>query len=288
MPTPELFRREARDLLAELPEGSATLVYADPPFFTQREFATNSHARRRAGEEAAFDDRWDSFDAYLAFLEELARGARRVLRPEGSFVLHLDPKTSHYAKVRVDGVFSREAFASEIVWRYRRWPAKTKNFQRVHDVLLRWVRDPAVEPVFRQLYEPLAESTQKTWGDKKQLALFRDGKRAVSSSTDEPSKGAPLGDVWEISIVAPVAKERTGYPTQKPLALLERLVDALTQPGDLVVDPVAGSGTTLAAATKLGRRAIGGDVGEVALRIACERLGIVVSEQVAGAPPPAG
>ncbi len=276
IPRAELHRADAEELLARLPEGSATLVYADPPFFTQRDFKTNSHARREHGEEEAFEDRWDDLEAYLSFVVGLARGARRVLRPEGSFVLHLDPKASHSAKVRCDEVFGRDAFASEIIWRYRRWPAKTRNFQRVHDVLLRWVRDPAATPVFHQLYEPLAESTRRIWGENKQLALFRDGKRTRSSTTDERSRGVPLGDVWEMPILAPISKERTGYPTQKPLALLSRLVEALTDAGDLVVDPVAGSGTALLAAAKLGRRAIGGDRGEVALRIAAARLGVEI------------
>src|SRR5690606_34225814 len=104
-------------------------------------------------------------------------------------------------KVVCDEVFGIECFASEVIWRYRRWPAKTKNFQRVHDVMLRYVRDPDVAPRFHQLYEPLAPSTQKTWGTKKQRAVVdENGRRLRSSSTEEPSRGTPLGDVWEIGI----------------------------------------------------------------------------------------
>jgi site-specific DNA-methyltransferase (adenine-specific) len=188
-------------------------------------------------------------------------------------VLHVDPKTSHYAKILLDELFGMDCFASEIVWRYRRWPAKTPNFQRVHDVLLRYTRTATKKPLFNQLFEPLAASTRATWGSRKQRAVFDDsGRRARSSTTEEGSPGAPLGDVWDISIVAPVAKERTGYPTQKPEALLERILLTLTNAGDLVIDPYVGSGTTLAVAARLDRSAIGIDQNPEAIRVTQERL----------------
>jgi len=205
-------------------------------------------------------------------------------------VLHVDPKTSHYAKVLCDEIFGPRAFASEIVWRYRRWPAKTKNFQRVHDVLLRYVKNPDSAPKFAQLYEPLAASTLATWGDKKQRAVVdSDGRRSRSSKTAEKTAGAPLGDVWEISIVAPVARERTGYPTQKPEALLGRLIEACTAPGDAVLDPYLGSGTTLSVAARLGRVGTGIDANPRALHIARQRLAaaeITAAEAVVSAPKP--
>jgi site-specific DNA-methyltransferase (adenine-specific) len=262
--------------LAERGERAA-LVYLDPPFFTGREHALVERRRVASGIERtlhkAFDDRWESLDAYLAALAPRVAAARELLLPEGCLVLHVDPKTSHYSKVLCDEVFGSDCFASEIVWRYRRWPSKTKNFQRVHDVLLRYVRDPKVEPRFRQLYEPLAPSTLATWGDRKQRAVTdRSGRRLRSSSTKDATPGTPLGDVWDIGIVAPVARERTGYPTQKPEALLERLVSACTEPGDLVVDPYVGSGTTLAVCARTGRRAIGIDIGRRALLLTRRRL----------------
>jgi site-specific DNA-methyltransferase (adenine-specific) len=262
--------------LAKRPE-RATLVYLDPPFFTGRE---HNHVERSRGADGivrklvpAFDDRWQSLPHYLSELAERLRLARELLDPAGCLVLHVDPKTSHYAKVLCDEIFGADAFASEIVWRYRRWPAKTKNFQRVHDVLLRYVKDPDCEPRFQQLYEPLAASTAKTWGTRKQRAVVNsEGRRTRSSVTEQASPGAPLGDVWDISIIAPVARERTGYPTQKPEALLERLISACTAPGDLVVDPYCGSGTTLAVAARLGRRAVGIDQSPQALAITQKRL----------------
>lgn len=255
----------------------ATLVYLDPPFFTGREHLLVERKRTATGierhESEGFDDRWSSLDEYLAAMFDRIVAARELLLREGCLVLHVDPKTSHYLKILCDEVFGSDAFASEIVWRYRRWPAKTKNFQRVHDVLLRYVRDPSAEPRFQQLYEPLAASTLATWGTRKQRAVTdTSGRRLRSSTTAEASPGTPMGDVWDIGIIAPVAKERTGYPTQKPEALLERLLEACTCPGDLVIDPYCGSGTTLAVAARLGRRGIGIDSNRRALTLTKRRL----------------
>lgn len=256
----------------------AALVYLDPPFFTGRE---HSQVTRRRADDGrierellpAFDDRWNSLEDYLSSLLDRIAIARDLLLPEGCLILHVDPKTSHYLKVLCDEVFGQRCFASEIVWRYRRWPAKTRNFQRMHDVLLRYVKDPDTPPRFHQLYEPLAPSTRKTWGEGKQRAVVdRTGRRLRSSTTNEASPGTPLGDVWDIGIIAPVARERTGYPTQKPEALIERLLLALTEPDDLVIDPYLGSGTTVAVCARHGRRAIGIDSNRRAVQIARKRL----------------
>jgi site-specific DNA-methyltransferase (adenine-specific) len=248
------------------------LAYLDPPFFTQKTYRMDSG-------EVAFEDRWESMDAWVTRLQRVAEAAFGLLVPEGSLVVHLDSKTSHYAKVALDQVLGRKRFASEIVWRYRRWPTRTRNFQRVHDVLLRWVKDPSVEPRFTQLYEPLSPKTVEQWGQRKQRAVMADGTkgkavRVKSSKSDEASPGAPLGDVWELGIVAPMAKERTGYPTQKPEKLLERLVEATTVPGDAVLDPYVGSGTTLAVCARLGRDAVGIDISSAAIRVTRERLAL--------------
>lgn len=254
------------------------LAYLDPPFLTGREHAHVERKRSKDGEivrtlKPAFDDRWESLDDYLAALKPRIAAARELLMPDGCLVLHVDPKTSHYLKVICDQIFGRDCFASEIIWRYRRWPAKTPNFQRMHDVLLRYVKNPRVLPRFQQLYEPLAPSTLATWGTKKQRAVTNaSGRRTRSSTTAEATPGAPLGDVWEIGIVAPVAKERTGYPTQKPEALMSRLIESCSLPGDWVLDVYAGSGTTAAAARKLGRAALSIDASEQALEVARRRL----------------
>lgn len=258
--------------------GQVTLVYLDPPFLTNKVHARVHRNRNEAGdfertEVAAFDDRWSSLSEYLEHLGPRLEALRETLADHGSLVLHVDTKTSHYLKVLCDEIFGPDAFASEVVWRYRRWPAKTRNFQRVHDVLLRYVRNPDANVRFNQLYEPLAASTRATWGTGKQRAVTESsGRRVRSTATETPSPGAPMGDVWDIGIVAPVARERTGYPTQKPEALLERLVRSLSDPGDFILDPYCGSGTTLATAHRLGRRALGIDQGAEARDVTLARL----------------
>lgn len=261
----QLVHGDNLEAMAELEPESVSLAYLDPPFFTGKVHRFDDGA-------AAFDDRWENLSAYLSALGERVRAVRRLLAPHGCMVLHLDPRTSHHAKLLCDEIFGAECFASEVIWRYRRWPSRTRNFQRVHDVMLRYVKDPAGGWRFNQLHEPLAESTRAAWGSKKQRAVMKDGRRVRSSVTEYESPGVPLGDVWDIGIIAPVSKERTGYPTQKPERLLERWILACTDPGDLVLDPYCGSGTTLAVASRLGRRAVGIDSGDEAIATASERL----------------
>lgn len=277
----------AMHALHERGDHGVTLAYLDPPFLTGKTHVRVVRERKGRGhivrkETPAFDDHWDSLASYLDALGQRVRAARDLLLDHGSLVLHVDSKTSHYAKVLCDEIFGPRCFASEIIWRYRRWPSKTPNFQRVHDVLLRFVKSPDAKPRFHQLYEPLAASTLATWGVHKQRAVVGpSGVRTHSSSTADPSPGTPLGDVWEIGIVGPVARERTGYPTQKPEALLERLIQACSAPGDLVLDPYAGSGTSLVVASRLGRRVIGIDESAEALGVMRSRLrvhGIVPRE----------
>jgi site-specific DNA-methyltransferase (adenine-specific) len=272
-------RAALAELAAEYREKVA-LAYLDPPFLTQRTFEAivqtegpRSGPLRARTKKTAFDDRWTDRAQYLEALGQRLVLVRELLAPHGSVVVHVDPKTSHYVKVMGDEIFGEDCFASEIVWRYRRWPSKTPNFQRVHDVLLRWRKDADAKPRFNQPYEPLAASTLATWGTNKQRAVVEaDGRRARSSTTDEPTKGVPMGDVWEIGVIAPVARERTGYPSQKPEALLERILGALSDPGDIVLDPYAGSGTTLAVAARLGRFFVGVDQSDVAVDTATKRL----------------
>lgn len=256
---------------------SVTLAYCDPPFFTQRDHKTKS-------DDVAFTDKWDGLSAYIAALRLRLEAIKPLLAPWGSVVVHADSRTSSYTRVMGDLVFGYDNFASEVVWRYRRWPSKTPNFQRVHDTLLRWRKSMDVEPRFVQLYEPPAASTLKTWGVGKQLAVMKNGKRHHSSTTAEPSPGVPLGDVWDIGVIAPVAKERVDFPTQKPEALLTRLISSLTLPGDLVLDPYVGSGTTCVVAEKLGRSWVGVDESPIALKVAEKRLSDLATGATPGAP----
>lgn len=269
---------EGLEALGKTYREAVTLAYLDPPFLTNRvhefvERGDRAAAKSKRSRRTAFDDRWPDRASYLKALGDRLVKVRDLLAPHGSVVVHVDPKTSHYVKVMCDELFGEECFASEIVWRYRRWPSKTPNFQRVHDVLLRYRKDAKAKPRWNTLYEPLAASTRSAWGETKQRAVMAgDGHRQRSSATEEPSLGVPMGDVWEIGILAPVAKERTGYPTQKPLALLDRLVRCLSNPGDIVLDPYAGSGTTLVSAARLGRRFLGLDASEASLETVLRRM----------------
>ena len=237
--------------LAAIPSGTIPLVYLDPPFNTGRTQARTTLAVARtagAGDRTGFGGHRyastplarrafaDAFDDYLAFLEPRLREGHRVLAPHGSFYVHLDPREVHYVKVLLDQIFGRESFLNEIIWAYdyggrprRRWPAK-------HDNILFYVKDPAnyvfnADDVEREPYMAPGLVTPE------QAAR---GKRPTS--------------VWWHTIVSPTGKEKTGYPTQKPLGVLKRIVAASSRPDDVVLDYFAGSGTTGAAALALGRR----------------------------------
>ena len=297
-------------LRAEVETASVDLVYLDPPFNSQRLYRTAIRQKKTRVEVDAFDDSWAWNDeasrafaeltaspgpvasfltavealagegdrlAYLTMMAPRVAELHRVLKPTGSLYLHCDPGVSAYLRLLLDAVFGADCFRNEVVWRYRRWPAKAARFQRMHDVLLFYGKEPEGH-VFNTLYgyEQLAKSTLQTFGTKKQLADFSSGKRKPSVEESE-SKGPPLSDVWEVSVIAPIGKERVGYPTQKPEALLERVILASSNPGDLVLDPFAGSGTTLAVAQRLGRRYLGMDASPVAIELARKRLGVTLS-----------
>ena len=237
--------------LAAMPSGSVPLVYLDPPFNTGRTqrrtglattrtdgvgdrtgFRGRRYASRVVGETAYAD----AFEDYLVFLEPRLREGYRVLADNGSFYLHLDQREVHYVKVLMDRIFGRASFLNEIIWVYdyggrarHRWPAK-------HDTILFYVKDPAnyvfnTDDVEREPYmAPGLVTPQKA------------------------ARGKLPSDAWWHTIVSPTGREKTGYPTQKPLGVLKRIVAASSRPGDLVLDFFAGSGTTGAAAHALGRR----------------------------------
>ena len=270
---------EALDLLRALPDGSVDLVYADPPFntgttrrglrlrtvpdaegdrtgFAGRRYATTAEPRESYA---------DAFDDYIAWLRPHVEETRRVLAAHGSFYLHVDPRESHYCKVLLDAVFGRECFLNEVIWAYdygarstRRWPAK-------HDVLLLYARDP------RRYHFDTAEVERMPY-------------MAPSLVTPEKARRGKLPtDVWWHTIVPTNSRERTGYPTQKPLGVLRRVVAASSRPGDLVLDWCAGSGTTGAAAHELGRRFLLGDSSADAIAVMRNRLTAVVPDlRVAG------
>lgn len=305
-----LFYGDNLDVLRKhIEDASVDLVYLDPPFQSGRDYNVLFEAREGERERAqaeAFSDTWswgteaeDTFAdversgghvartlralrtilgesdimAYLCMMAPRLVELRRVLKRSGSLYLHCDPTASHYLKVVLDSIFGPGCFRNEVIWRYRRWPTKAHRFQRMHDVLLFYTASPANEHTFHTLYgyEELSASTLKTFGRKKQKADFSSGHRKPSVE-DEETLGPPLSDVWEVGVIAAIGKERTGYPTQKPEALLERVIKASTKEGDVVLDPFCGCGTAIAVAEKLRRKWIGIDITHLAINIIRGRL----------------
>ena len=237
-------------ILRSLPDGAVDLVYTDPPFNTggSRAHTAISVVADEAGDRAGFGGRryrtterstlaWaDRFDDYLEFLEPRLREIHRVLAPTGALYLHLDAREVHYVKVLLDEIFGRDRFLNEIIWAYdfggrpkRRWPAK-------HDNILVYVCDP-------QRYTFNTDDIDR-------IPYMAPG----LVGPEKAARGKLPTDVWWHTIVGTNAHERTGYPTQKPEALAERILRAASDPGDLVLDPFAGSGTVGAVAERLGRR----------------------------------
>jgi len=259
-------------VLRDLPDGCVDLIYVDPPFNTGR--ARRSRRQRNvadeAGERVGFGDRRytavhesvsrafdDAFDDYLGWLEPRLAEARRVLATHGTLYLHLDYREVHYAKVLLDGLFGRDAFLNELIWAYdfggrskRRWPTK-------HDTILVYVKDPR-----RYHFDSTAVD---------RIPYMSPG----MVGPEKAARGKLPTDTWWHTIVPTAGKERTGYPTQKPLGILRRIVAASSRPGDLVLDFCAGSGTTGAAAAELGRRFYLVDDNQAAMAVMADRLGQV-------------
>lgn len=259
------------DVLRALPDASIDLVYADPPFNTgkRQERTRLRMARAEDGDRTGFQGRRyatlrgatrsfdDRFDDYLAFLEPRLTEIRRVLAPHGSLYLHLDFRESHGAKLLLDQIFGRTQFLNEIVWAYDyggrardRWPAK-------HDTILLYAREAG-----RHVFD--ANAVER-------IPYMAPG----LVTPEKAARGKLPTDVWWHTIVPTAGRERTGYPAQKPLGILRRIVAASSAPGALVLDPFAGSGTTGAACIELGRRFVLADESPEALRVMARRFASV-------------
>ena len=218
--------------------------------------------------------------AYLSYMVERLLQMKTILKTTGSLYLHCDPTASHYIKAMLDAIFGHKNFRNEIVWHYKRWPTKQKSFQRMHDTILFYSAGKSGN-IFNTMMSPLSPGTQKRWGGKKSRVEFaEDGTRMVTQMTDVDSPGTPMDDVWDIPVINSQAKERLGYATQKPLKLIERIIEASSKPGDVVFDPFCGCATTLEAAERLGRKWIGIDIAIHAIKRVAkvrlqDRLGLV-------------
>jgi len=256
------------------------LVYVDPPFNVGVRRRRRDRQGQRAQGALAYQDRWGGLQAFLAMLEPRLGVMRDALSRRGSLWLHLDHRTVHDAKVLADRVFGHQAFRGEVIWvpgnggRRRRGPSIT------HQTILVYARGEMIYNADdAALREPYAETSLKMHFGNLDSSGRHYRERHLGGRTYRyyADQGRRLGSVWTdcpaMRANTPLLVEATGYPTQKPERLLERIIRAATLPGSRVLDPMCGSGTTLVVAARLGRRWAGVDSSPVAVRIARDRLG---------------
>ncbi len=252
--------------LAVLPANSVDLIYLDPPFFSNR------HYEVIWGDEAevrSFEDRWEGgIYHYVEWMKERVMEMWRVLKPSGSLYLHCDWHAVHYLKVMMDEVLGVEHFQNEIVWYYKGAGVSPRRWARRHDTILwytkgnDWYFNP--DPVRDEYAETTKERFSHYIGNVR-------GDHDYGEQQLNP-KGKHPDDVWQIKIVAPSARDRLGYPTQKPEELLERIILSSSKEGDTVLDPFAGCGTSLVVAHRLKRHWIGIDISPTACNLMKRRL----------------
>jgi site-specific DNA-methyltransferase (adenine-specific) len=281
-PTPLLWRPDGPNLvvqsdnlraLAHLPDASFRLIYIDPPFNTGRAQTRTTMTTKRSstGSRTGFKGHTydsikgllysydDAFADYWEFLEPRLKEAWRLLDDQGTLYLHLDYREVHYAKVVLDALFGRANFLNEIIWAYDYGARATKRWPSKHDTILVYVKNPSTYFFDNE-------------------AVDREPYMAPGLVTKEKAERGKLPtDVWWHTIVSPTGKEKTGYATQKPEGILRRIIQASSAPGDWVLDFFAGSGTTGAAAAKLGRRFVLIEQNPEAIAIIEKRLGMSAS-----------
>lgn len=260
--------------LAALPEGFAQLVYLDPPFNTgarverTRVKAKQDRASPRIGFQGVgyslargkTSSYADAFDDYLAFLMPRIEACLRCMTKDGSLFVHLDAREVHYVKVALDGLLGRSAFMNEIIWAYDYGGRSKKCWPRKHDTLLWYARDPGRFVFHHDAIDRIPYLAPKLVG------------------ADKAARGKTPTDVWWHTIVPTSGKEKTGYPTQKPLGILRRIVEVHSDPGAVVLDAFAGSGTTGEAAARAGRGFVLIDERADAVRVMKKRLAPFVPE----------
>ncbi len=271
MPSGTLHGGDNLAWMRTLPDGGCDLIYADPPFLTGRVQGPAQNA------ETQFDDRWcGGIDDYLAFLTPRLEQMRRLLSDRGNLYVHLDWRTSHHVRLVLDGLFGADAFLNEIIWSYRSGGRSGLWFARKHDTILLYARCPG-----RHIFHQQRGGTYRTDG----LHLDEKGRPYKNTTHGRlyfHPDGPAVTDVWEIPILSTVARERRGSPSQKPEALLERIIAASSDPGSTVGDFFCGSGTTPVVAARLGRRFLGCDSNSAMLEITRRRLaelGVDVGEE---------
>lgn len=271
---------DALDVLPELPDGALDAIYIDPPFGT---------GAVRHGRGYSYTDRADDPDPFVAWLLPYLEHSRRALGPTGSLFVHLDHRAVHYVKVALDRLFGRARFVNEIVWCYSVGGKSRRGFGRKHDTILWYARGDD------WAFYPDAVRVPRRGGSHMRVVL--DGDVPVQEKTDRrtgrvyryPVPAGKIPEDWwtDIETLNHSDRERVGWPSQKPERLIERILGAVTAPGDRVADWFAGSGTTPAVAQRLGRRFIAVDREEAAIELCAARLGAQGrSLAAAGTPPP--
>lgn len=275
-----LVRGDAIDLGRVVESGTVDLAYLDPPFKVEKRFSARAGKGERANGPVAYDDTWDSLDAYLTWLEARLDVIRGLLSKRGTMWLHLDSRAVHEAKVACDRVFGASAFRGEVIWVPGNGSKSKTGPGMGHQTLLLYARgkDPIwnhQDPALRAPFAATSQSMHFTNIDE-DGRRYRD--RVVNGKTYRyyADAGRALGSVWtdcpSMSANTPLRAETTGYPTQKPLKLLDRIVRASSDEGSVVVDPFMGSGTTLVAAHQAGRSFVGNDVGALSWKTVTTRL----------------
>ncbi len=260
------------DVLATQPEHFADLVYVDPPFFTQKDHSLKTRDRSRT---FAFTDIWSDSEEYEQFLLDRLHTCWKALKPSGSIFFHCDRNAVHIARALLDSVFGVSNFRSEIIWHYRRWSNSRRGLLPSHQNILYYTKSDAF--TFNTQYTDYSLSTnvdqilQQRERDSDGKSVYRRDDNGLPIANGA-KHGVPLGDVWDIPYLNPKAKERVGYPTQKPILLLDRIIEIASNPQDFVLDPFCGSGTTLVAAHLANRRYLGIDVSCDAIQLATDRL----------------
>ena len=252
--------------------GGLKLIYIDPPFAVGADFGFNieiggetAEKKQSIIEEIAYRDTWGKgISSYLSMMYERLKLMHNLLAVDGSIYVHCDWRVSYYLRFLLDDIFGDNTFKNEIIWHYRRWPAKSPMFQRSHDTIFWFGKNE--KTIWNQQYQELSEATLKRFGGKKVKG------ETTKEVLEEESLGAPMRDVWEVNAVLGANPENVNYPTQKPEGLLEFIINASSNEGDLIADFFCGSGTTAAVAEKLGRKWITTDLGRFSIHTTRKRL----------------
>lgn len=268
----EVYIGNCIETLVNIKANSVDLVYMDPPFFTQRK---HSQTTRDESRKYEFNDSWTSIEDYLSMIESCLLECKRILKQTGSIFLHCDKAASHYLRVSLDKTFGDKNFQSEIIWSYKRWSNSKKGLLNSHQTIYFYskTKEFKFNPVFKDYaattnVDQILQDRQRTKNGKSVYKKDENGNIVLGKE----KKGVPLSDVWEIPYLNPKAKERVGYPTQKPVLLLQQILEFSTNENDLVVDPFNGSGTTCVAAKSMNRNFIGIDMSPDAVELAKQRL----------------